>query len=95
MDFKRDIFDADWSVPPGATIADLLDELNWTQAELAFRMDVSRKHINLLIKGKAPIDEDAALKLERVLGSTMEFWLIREAHYREALTRKEDKDKTV
>jgi addiction module HigA family antidote len=85
-------FEPDWFVPPGATIADLLEELNWTQAELAFRMGVSRKHVNLLIKGNAPIDDDTALKLERALGSTMEFWLIREAHYREALARKHEKD---
>ena len=78
----------DWISPPGETILDLLEERGWSQADLAARMDYTPKHINLLIKGKAGITEEAALKLERVLGSTAGFWLNREARYREALARK-------
>lgn len=78
----------DWISPPGETILDILEERGWSQADLAERMDYSPKHINFLIKGTAGITEDAALKLERVLGSTAGFWLNREAQYREALARK-------
>lgn len=78
----------DWVSPPGETISDILEERGWSQADLAARMDYSPKHINLLVKGKAGITEEAALKLERVLGSTAGFWLNREAHYREALARR-------
>ena len=77
----------DWISSPGDTILDVLEERGWTQADLAERMGYSRKHINLLIKGAAGITEEAALKLERVLGSTAGFWLNREAQYREALAR--------
>ncbi|MBS0607139.1 MAG: helix-turn-helix domain-containing protein [Verrucomicrobia bacterium] len=84
-------FNPDWYVPPGSTISDLLEEFGWTQAELANRTGFSRKHVNQLIKGIAPINQETALKLERVLGSTVEFWLKREAQYREALTRIEEK----
>ena len=78
----------DWLIPaPGLTIVDLLEERGWTQKELASRLSCTPKHVNLLIKGKAPINEEMALKLERVLGSTMGFWLSREARYRESLTR--------
>jgi HTH-type transcriptional regulator/antitoxin HigA len=80
-------FKPNWVSPPGQTILDLLEELGWTQAELAIRLGYTRKHVNQLIKGKVPITEDAALKLERVLGSTVGFWLIREARYRESLAR--------
>ena len=75
----------DWISPPGSTIADLLEERNWTQAELADRLGVSRKHVNELITGKATISDANAIKLARVLGSTVGFWLNREAGYRAAL----------
>jgi len=77
----------DWISPPGETILDVIEERGWNQADLAERMGYTRKHINQLIKGAAGITEEAALKLERVLGSTAGFWLNREAQYREALAR--------
>ena len=84
-------FTPDWVSPPGSTVADLLEERGWTQQELAQRAGFTTKHISLLINGKAPITEDTAVKLERVLGSTMRFWLTREAQYREALVRLEER----
>lgn len=83
-------FSPDWVIPPGATIADLLEERSWSQAEFASRMGYTKKHVNLLIQGKVSVTDDAAIKLERVLGSTVNFWLNREALYREAIARKED-----
>ena len=80
-------FAPDWVSPPGSTVADLIEERGWTQQELAQRSGFTTKHISLLINGKAPITEDTAVKLERVLGSTMRFWMTREAQYREALAR--------
>ncbi|GAB6039963.1 HigA family addiction module antitoxin [Endothiovibrio diazotrophicus] len=82
-------FRPDWVSPPGDTILDLLEEREWSQAELADRLGFSPKHVNQLIKGKAAITEDAALRLEGVLGSTAGFWLNREAKYREHLARLE------
>ena len=77
----------DWISPPGETVLDILEERGWSQADLAERTGYTRKHINLLIKGSASITEEAALKLERVIGNTAGFWLNREAQYREALAR--------
>jgi len=80
-------FSPDWVSPPGESIADLLEEHGWTQAELAERLGYTAKHLNQLIKGKVPLSEDAALRLERVLGGSAGFWLIRESRYRERLAR--------
>ncbi|MFZ3109959.1 MAG: helix-turn-helix domain-containing protein [Rectinemataceae bacterium] len=80
----------DWVSPPGDTILDALEEKGWTQAELAERTGYTRKHINQLTQGKAPINEETALKLERVLGSSAGFWLNREAQYRELLARRSE-----
>ena len=80
-------FSPDWVSPPGDTIRDLMAERDWSQVELACRLGFSPKHLNQLVKGKAPITEDTALRLERVLGSTANFWLNRETKYREQLAR--------
>lgn len=80
-------FSPDWVSLPGDTILDLLEEYGWKQTELAKRTGYTTKHISLLINGKAPITEDTAIKLERVLGSSAQFWLTREAQYREGLMR--------
>src|SRR5437868_1097454 len=83
-------FTPDWTSPPGETLADILEERGWNQSEFAERTGYTEKHISLLIHGKASITEDAALKLERVAGSTAGFWLSREARYRESLARAEE-----
>jgi len=85
-------FTPDWVSPPGETIADLLEERDWTQAQLAERLGYTTKHVSLLINGKASVTEEAALKLERVLGSTAAFWLNREAQYRAQLAKIEEQN---
>ena len=82
-------FAPDWVSPPGETILDLIEERGWTQAELAKRLGYTEKHISQLINGKVPLTDDAALRLERVLGSSASFWLAREAKYREHSARLE------
>lgn len=82
-------FAPDWVAIPGESINDLLEERDWSQSDLAKRTGFTTKHVNLLLKGKAAITEETALKLERVLGSTARFWLSLEAQYREHLARQE------
>lgn len=80
-------FAPDWVSPPGETIQDLMEERGWTQAELAERLGYSVKHVSQLVNGKVPLSEEAAMRLERVLGSTASFWLTREAKFREHSAR--------
>jgi HTH-type transcriptional regulator/antitoxin HigA len=82
-------FAPDWVSPPGETINDIIEERNWTQAEFAQRMGYTEKHVSQLINGKVPLSDEAALRLERVLGSNVGFWLAREAKYREHCARME------
>lgn len=82
-------FAPDWVSPPGDTLLDLIEERDWTQTELALRLGYTTKHVNQLIKGKVPLTEDAAIRLERVVGGTVGFWLAREAKYRERCARLE------
>lgn len=78
-------FRPDWISAPGGTIDDLLEERGWTQAELAERLDFTPKHVNDLVSGRAPISPQAATRLSLVLGSTADFWLVREAQYQAAV----------
>lgn len=80
-------FDPDWVSPPGDTILDLLEEKGWTQAELAIRTGFTRKHVNEIVSGKATLSPETALKLESTIGGSAQFWLTREAQYRERLAR--------
>lgn len=82
-------FAPDWVSPPGETIFDLVEERGWTQAELAVRLGYSEKHVSQLINGKVPLTDEAAIRLERVLGGSVSFWLTREAKYREHSARLE------
>jgi HTH-type transcriptional regulator/antitoxin HigA len=76
--------------PPGATLAELIDERGIAQAELARRMGRPVNAVNEMILGTKEITEDTALELERVLGTPAHFWLAREAQYRESLARQRD-----
>ena len=86
-------FAPDWVSPPGDTILDLIEERGWTQAELAGRLGYTQKHVSQLVKGTVSLTEDAAVRLDRVLGGSVAFWLTREAQYRARCARREAKDR--
>ena len=70
---------------PGDIIAEQLEYVGMSQAELAERMGRSIPKINELIKGKAPLTEDTALKLESVTGLSSHTLLNIERTYRDSL----------
>jgi addiction module HigA family antidote len=80
----------DFISPRGETLAEILEERNMSQSELAQRMGRPRKTINEIIKGKAEITSDTALQIELVLGTPASFWMERERLYREYLARKNE-----
>lgn len=80
----------DYVSPPGDTLAELLEEREMSQAELADRTGRPKKTINEIIQGKTAITPETALQLERVLGVPASFWLKREQQYREFLARQDD-----
>ncbi len=83
-------FRPDYVVPPGETVAEMLQYNNMTQAELAGRMGRPKKTINEIIKGKAAITPDTAQQLEHVFGVPASFWSNLDANYRLALARTEE-----
>lgn len=86
-------YEPDYAVPPGETIAETIAELGITQVDLASRLNMSAKTVNLIIHGKAPITHETAIALERVTGVSAAFWLKREALYQERLARLKDAER--
>jgi HTH-type transcriptional regulator / antitoxin HigA len=78
-------------LPPGTTLAETLDALGMTQAELARRADRPIKTINEIVQGKAEITADTAIQLERVLGVPASLWQSLERNYRDSLARARDR----
>ena len=62
---------------PGEFIREYIEdaELKLTQGALAGRLGVSRANLNAIINGKRAVTPDMAMRLERVLGVSMQTWL--------------------
>lgn len=86
---KPNAYRPDGVSPPGGTLDDVLDDRGMSQAELSERTGLSKKTINLIVKGKAPLTQETALLLEKALAIPAGFWINREKDYREHLARKE------
>ncbi len=52
-----------------------LEPLGLTQTAFALRLGISYPRMNELIRGKRSMTPDTALRLERVLGMSADFWL--------------------
>ena len=86
---QRFTFEPDYAVPPGRTLQETIDHLGIDQKELAARTGMAAKTINQIVKGKAPLTHETALRLERVTGLPARTWNNLEANYREQLARLE------
>ena len=70
---------------PGDTIQENIDYIGMSQAELALRMGRSKEKLNELIKGKAPVTQETAMKLEYVLGIPAHLFIELENKYQAQL----------
>lgn len=85
----------EYVVAPGETILELLETNCMSQIDLSNKTGISRKTINEIIKGKAPISSSTALKLEYVFNIPASFWNNLESGYRDSLERKKDMDSII
>lgn len=77
-------------IPPGATILEHLEQIGMSQAELSERLGKTREWVNDLVKGREPVSQRTAQRLEYVLGIPAGFWLELEASYRRDKQRWEE-----
>lgn len=81
----------DVAIPPGELLAETLESLGLTQAELARRAGRPTQAINEIVRGTKEITAETALQLERVLGVPAHIWTRLEADYRATKARLEDR----
>ena len=82
---------SDLAIPPGETIAENIEFLGITPAELAVTLGLSEEAMNEVMAGDRAITPDIAVGLDNALGIPAQFWLNGEAHYRATLARNWEK----
>lgn len=83
-------FEPNYVVTPGEILEELLLERDITQTNFASRIQMSTKALNQIIKGKAPITPDTALKFEAVTGMSAGTWAALESSYRNSLAKEQE-----
>ena len=63
------------AIHPGEHLAEQLEELGMSAAELARRIKVPTNRVTLVLNGQRTITGDTALRLGHFFGTSAEFWL--------------------
>jgi antitoxin HigA-1 len=63
------------AIHPGEHLAEELDTLDMSAAELARQLDVPTNRITQILNGTRAITGDTALRLAHFFGTSAEFWL--------------------
>lgn len=81
-----------YAVAPGEYLEEWIDDHGLSQQRVAELLGSSRKQVNEIVNGRAPITSDTAMRLERVVGIPARTWLKYEALYRADLARIADEE---
>ena len=63
------------AIHPGEHLAEELEELNMSAAELARKIDVPTNRVTQILNGTRTITGDTALRLAHFFGTSAQFWL--------------------
>ncbi len=88
-------FEPNYAIAPGEILDEELEYRGMSQAELAQRTGLAKKTINEIIKAKAPITPDSALKFERVFRQPADYWLNLEKMYRAFMARRSEMERLL
>ena len=70
---------------PGYYIEEIVDESGLSQQDFAKKLDTTPKNLSKLINGQQSLSVDMAVKLSRMLGTSLEYWLNLQNAYDSAL----------
>lgn len=68
-------------VHPGTFLAELLDELTISQAQLSRALGVSAMRVSHIVNGRRPVTAEMALRLARFFDQTPQYWLNLQSRY--------------
>ncbi|MCL4832676.1 MAG: HigA family addiction module antidote protein [Caldilineaceae bacterium] len=82
----------DWRAPihPGEILADELEEIGISGAQLATRLNVTHNRVYQILQGKRSITADTALRLGRFFGTGPDIWLALQKDYELDVAQAED-----
>ncbi|MBQ9872427.1 MAG: HigA family addiction module antidote protein [Eubacterium sp.] len=60
---------------PGYYVKEIVDESGLTQQDFAKRLDTTPKNLSILIRGEQRLSIDIAMKLSRLIGTSIDYWL--------------------
>lgn len=60
---------------PGYYIKEIVEESGLTQEDFAKRLDTTPKNLSLLLRGEQSLSIDIAMKLSRMIGTSVSYWL--------------------
>lgn len=60
---------------PGYYIKEIVEESGLTQEDFAKRLDTTPKNLSLLVRGEQNLSIDIAMKLSRLIGTSVSYWL--------------------
>lgn len=66
---------------PGYYIKEIVEESGLSQKDFASRLDTTAKNLCILIKGEQSLSIDIAMKLSRMLGTSVDYWLNLQKNY--------------
>lgn len=81
-------FEPNWASPPGETIAAIMQRKGLDALALADLVGEKVELLESVLAGHARITRGLATALSESVGGTAEFWISREHHYRDDLTRR-------
>lgn len=84
---EKNTYTPTYALAPGEVLLEHLEHASMSQAELSERLGLSRKHINKIVSGEAPIEPATAIDLESVFGLPANIWMGLEARYQESKAR--------
>lgn len=71
---------------PGYYIKETIEESGITQEDFAKRLGTTPKNLSLLVRGEQNLSFDIALKLSKMLGTSVEYWMNLQSVYDTALS---------
>lgn len=92
---STNLFQPDYAIHPGETLAETLEELGMSQVELAQRMGRPLQMISEIIQAKKAITAETALQLERATGVPANFWNSSQRNYEATLARLDEERELV
>jgi addiction module HigA family antidote len=85
---SRSVAGAVTAIHPGEHLAEEINELGISAAELARNLDVPTNRITTILNGQRAITGDTALRLAHFFGSSPEFWLNLQSIYELRIAQK-------